>query len=387
VRYEEVAAGEINHAIRFTVPQTRKAYVWPARHYASNLTGSQYPAMGQRFRLRADFDISGFHPHAQVILRALKEYGMILADNGSRWFISGVPDERWDNDILSQLRSVTGKDFEAVDVSSLMLDPDSGQALVQRVKFLPQILDGSAGNIRFFSNLFFMNQGSKAPTTVEFFDSSGDPWVLRFGDMGQGSKFDFYLENGESRSIETEGDTSPQVGYVRLRVSEGVSCMSVVIGMDVPSEVIFYEAGVPASEPLTKFSLFLDSLNTRNTGLALVNPPASNGGGEAIIVMRLYDSSAKLLGDQTIGPLDLGQHLPRFIHQLIENPELAKRAEEMLGVVTFESNRPVAALTLRQNDGPARDFQNEVPVFTTFPVVPGALIRDPPAETLEAVGN
>lgn len=127
VRYDEVNAGEIRHAIRFTAPQTRAAHVWPARHDASNLTGQQYPPMGQRFRLKADFDISAFSPPAQVILRAMQVYGIILADNGSAWYLSGAPDERWDNDILHELSQVHGADFEAVDVSSLMLDPDSGQ--------------------------------------------------------------------------------------------------------------------------------------------------------------------------------------------------------------------------------------------------------------------
>ncbi len=129
VRYEEVAAGEINHAIRVTAPQTRRAYVWPARHYASSLTDSQYPPMGQRFRLKANFDISGFSPQVQVILTTLKKYGMILADNGMSWFISGVPDERWNNDILHELHNVKGSDFEAVDVSSLMISPNSGAAV------------------------------------------------------------------------------------------------------------------------------------------------------------------------------------------------------------------------------------------------------------------
>jgi hypothetical protein len=128
VRYDEVASGEIRHALRFTVPQTRRAYVWPARHYASSLTGPQYPPMGQRFRLKADFDLSGFSPEVQVILQALKTYGMFLADNGSAWYLSGVPDERWDNDVLRELAQVHGSDFEAVDESSLMIDPDSGRA-------------------------------------------------------------------------------------------------------------------------------------------------------------------------------------------------------------------------------------------------------------------
>ena len=129
VRYDEVLAGEINHALRFTAPRTRKAFVWPARHYASSLTGLNYPPMGQRFRLNANFDISGFSYEVQVILRALKKYGMILADNGSAWYLSGAPDDRWDNSVLvGELRRVLGSDFEAVDESSLMISPDSGQA-------------------------------------------------------------------------------------------------------------------------------------------------------------------------------------------------------------------------------------------------------------------
>ncbi len=127
-RYDEAAAGEITHALRFTAAQTRRAYVWPARHYASSLTSSSLPPMGQRFRLKASFDISPYPAEVQVILRALKKYGLILADNGSNWYISGVPDERWDNDALHLLGQIKGSNFEAVDTSSLMLDPDSGQA-------------------------------------------------------------------------------------------------------------------------------------------------------------------------------------------------------------------------------------------------------------------
>jgi hypothetical protein len=145
VRYEEVAAGEINHALRFTVPQTRKAYVWPARHHASDLLGSQYPPMGQRFRLRADFDISGYSAEAQVILVALKKYGMILADNGSAWYISGAPSPSWDNDILHELDDVYGSDFEAVDVSSLQVNPNSGQVQGFSLSASPSVRTVEAG--------------------------------------------------------------------------------------------------------------------------------------------------------------------------------------------------------------------------------------------------
>jgi hypothetical protein len=130
VRYDEAASGVISHAIRVTLPQTQRAYIWPARHYASTLTALTYPPMGQRFRLKADVDITGYDPLVQVILVALKRYGMILADNGSSWFICGTPDERWNNDTLAQLKQLQGSDFEAVDSSSLMVAANSGRAAV-----------------------------------------------------------------------------------------------------------------------------------------------------------------------------------------------------------------------------------------------------------------
>lgn len=129
VRYDEVTAGAIRHAVRFTAAHTQMKYVWPARHYASQDTSLDLPPMGQRFRLKAAFDISGFSPQVRVILQAFKTYGLILADNGSNWYISGAPDTRWDDPLLvSEFGKVPGSAFEGVDVSSLMVDPDSGQA-------------------------------------------------------------------------------------------------------------------------------------------------------------------------------------------------------------------------------------------------------------------
>ena len=128
-RYDEVAAGEIKHAIRFTVRATNGAYIWHARHLTSSPYNSNAPPMGQRFRLKASFNISTFSPQVQVILTAFKRYGIIVADNGSDWYIGGAPDARWNDDVLvNELRRVHGSDFEAVDVSSLMVDPNSGQA-------------------------------------------------------------------------------------------------------------------------------------------------------------------------------------------------------------------------------------------------------------------
>ena len=114
VRYDEVLAGVINHAIRVTVPVTRQAFTPPASHWASSETGQNAPPMGMRMRLKASFDISGFPPNDQVILTALKQYGFIVADNGGAMFISGDPDERWNNSELDQLKTLIASDFEVV---------------------------------------------------------------------------------------------------------------------------------------------------------------------------------------------------------------------------------------------------------------------------------
>jgi hypothetical protein len=125
VRYDEVKAGEIKHALRFTVPKTRRAYIHPARHYASQLTDAAYMPMGVRFRLKADFDISGFSNDAKVILTALKKYGMMLADNGSNWFITGATDPRWDDDAIGQLKQVPSTAFEAVNTGKIKFGPEA----------------------------------------------------------------------------------------------------------------------------------------------------------------------------------------------------------------------------------------------------------------------
>jgi hypothetical protein len=118
-RYDEVARGVIDHALRFTAARTRRAFVYPARHFASDSSDPTLPPMGLRVRLKANVDISGFPRQARVVLQALKTYGMILADNGSSWFISGAPDPHWSNDDLHTLGRITGADFEVVDTTSL----------------------------------------------------------------------------------------------------------------------------------------------------------------------------------------------------------------------------------------------------------------------------
>jgi len=121
-RYDEVAAGVIAHALRFTAAHTHNSHIYPARHDAG-VTNAAYPPMGVRVRLKAAVDISGFSPQARVILAALKTYGMILADNGSNWYISGAPDPRWNDDDLHHLNQMTGASFEVVDTRGLVNGP------------------------------------------------------------------------------------------------------------------------------------------------------------------------------------------------------------------------------------------------------------------------
>jgi hypothetical protein len=113
-RYDEVARGRIDHALRFTVRRTRRAYVYPARHYASDLTDASLPPMGLRLRLKSSYRTSGFPRQARIVLEALKRYGMLVADNGSDWYISGAPDPRWSNAQLHVLHGVPGSAFEVV---------------------------------------------------------------------------------------------------------------------------------------------------------------------------------------------------------------------------------------------------------------------------------
>ncbi|MGW3137752.1 hypothetical protein [Streptomyces sp. NPDC001139] len=128
VRYAEVKAGVINHAVRITVPSSQKSYLWPARHQASSLTDRNLPPMGLRLRLKPGVKISNLPPQAKVIAQALKTYGAIVADNGSPWYISGTQDSHWKNDDLHALDRFKGSDFEAVDVSGFQVSTNSAQA-------------------------------------------------------------------------------------------------------------------------------------------------------------------------------------------------------------------------------------------------------------------
>ncbi|MER5726833.1 hypothetical protein ABT084_00520 [Streptomyces sp. NPDC002138] len=126
VRFDEVASGSVDHAIRITVPRTDRSYVWPARHQAGSAADASLPPMGLRLRLKSAVDTSRLAPQAKAVAEALKTYGAIVADNGSAWYISGDEDPRWDNAQLDGLKDFKGSDLEAIDASGLQRSPDSG---------------------------------------------------------------------------------------------------------------------------------------------------------------------------------------------------------------------------------------------------------------------
>ncbi len=128
LRYDEVQSGSITHAIRLTAQSTDTSFIWPARHDAGTSSDPSLPPMGARFRLKASYDISGFSPQARVVLRAMQHYGLILADNGSNWYFGGTADQNWPIALVDELKQIPAGAFEAVDESSLMIDPSSGAA-------------------------------------------------------------------------------------------------------------------------------------------------------------------------------------------------------------------------------------------------------------------
>jgi hypothetical protein len=128
LRVEEVAAGSVQHAIRFTAQRTDRSFIWPARHQAGAASDPALPPMGARFRLRAGFDVARYSPATRVVLTAMQSYGMILADNGSNWYFQGAAQSGWSDTMISELKTIPAAQFDAVDEASLMLDPNSAAA-------------------------------------------------------------------------------------------------------------------------------------------------------------------------------------------------------------------------------------------------------------------
>jgi hypothetical protein len=187
LRYDEVQSGQITHAIRMTAQTTDTSYLWPARHEASARSDPNLPPMGARFRLKASFNISGYSPPAQVVLRAMQHYGLILADNGSNWYFGGTANPAWPQALVDELKSIPASAFDAVDESSLMISPDSGQAGTLDAPGPGYRLVASDGGVFSFGDSFYGSAGGlalEAPVVGIADTPSGDGYWLVASDGG-----------------------------------------------------------------------------------------------------------------------------------------------------------------------------------------------------------
>jgi hypothetical protein len=174
LRYDEVQSGSITHAIRMTAQMTDTSFLWPARHQAGTRDDPNLPPMGARFRLRASFDVSGYSPQAQVVLRAMQHYGLILADNGSNWYFGGTADPAWPLSLVDELKTIPASAFDAVDESSLVVNPDSGQAGLLNAPGPGYRLVASDGGVFAFGDSFYGSAGG-LPLRAPIVGTSGTP--------------------------------------------------------------------------------------------------------------------------------------------------------------------------------------------------------------------
>jgi hypothetical protein len=174
LRYDEVASGVVDHAIRFTAQRTDRSFVWPARHQAGAARDPSLPPMGARFRLRGDFNVAGFSAQTRVVLTAMQRYGLILADNGSNWFFQGSVDNRWSDQLISELKRIPAGAFEAVDASSLMVEPNSGR--VAQSSAVTGLIPGWHSAWVTQSPYLAMPPGSVADFWIRFRNTGTETW-------------------------------------------------------------------------------------------------------------------------------------------------------------------------------------------------------------------
>ena len=275
-----------------------------------------------------------------------------------------VDGQRGDDDLTA--------DGIIVDAGGCSFDPEG-----PRQTYFAQVADGAAGDIRFQTSLTFINADSQeAQLQLDFFQSDGSGMNIDLGEAGSGPRLDFNLSRGRALFAGSAGVGDPQaqlpiiVGYARARAGRGVGGTLIFRRTDVPSGAILYETGLAASSPVSEFTISYDLLKSRNTGLAIVNPPEAEGPLEgavtqANLTLRLYDPQFIQLLETTFA-LNDGQHISSFIDEFF--PEDLALEE---GSLTVSSDRPLAVITLRQDDAAFIEFPDEVPTLTTFPVIPG----------------
>ncbi len=279
-----------------------------------------------------------------------------------------APNVAQTTDLVFSLSVSDGRGGQASDQTTVSVLP---APVSESVFYFPQIGNGAGQQLSLQTNLVLLNTGADTVVTLEFFDRDGNPWNLALTGLGEAqSIYALNLGHGAALRLSTSGNGPLQVGYARISSGAGVDGTAVYRQIDSVTGIVLAEAGVPASHPLSSFSLFMDSTAWNNTGLAVLNPfdtGGSNNAAPANLTVRLYDKNFTLLDSTTIQLPDGGQ-TARFITELFSQ---YAPAQEMEGIVTVHSDVPVVAVTIRQSDDPALSFPSEVPTLTVFPVVPG----------------
>jgi hypothetical protein len=293
----------------------------------------------------------------------------VLAD----WDKDGMSDlweEKWGFDPSDPYDSLADADGDGVKNIDEAWQGTIPINLVMTWFYFPQIADGVMGNIRYQTTLVFVNAGVDTSLQVDFFDSDGQPMALTLGGAPASPTFSYSLKEGASLSLQTGGVGNLRVGYARVLTSTNVDGTAVFSRMD--GGVLWYEAGVPKTRGLTDFSLFMDSTGpSRETGLAIVNA------GDAVAqgTLRLYDKDFSLRAVKTLAQilgteqgLGVGRHLARYAPEIF--PEILE-SNLQEGVITVQSEQPLAAITLRQNDDPALAYPQDITSMCAFPVIGG----------------
>jgi hypothetical protein len=241
-------------------------------------------------------------------------------------------------------------------------------------QYLAEFGDGEFANVRFQTTLLLANTGIDSFLTIFFFDGEGQPMDVTLEGLGTSSKFDLTLERGQSLHLRSPGQGPLKVGHARIEALPKVVGTAVFAGTDPRTGTLMYEAGIPLTRPMKEFTIFVDSLGNRDTGIAIANPRDASWSPmkPANVRLRLYNTRFELLGERTL-ELPAGRHIARYIRELF--PKIAEAAE-MQGVMTVASDEEIIAVTLRSNDDPLAEFPFDVPSLTAFPVIPGSADAD-----------
>ncbi len=289
-----------------------------------------------------------------------------LADPGNGNASFTAPVVETETTLAFRLEVTDGNGGVATDDVIVTVKPkiSSGSAF-----YFPQIASGSGGGLTISTRFIFLNTGDNATITIEFCDSLGSPMTIVLkGQAVPQSVYQFNIAKGAALDLQTGQEESFKVGYAKITTGSGVGGNAVYLVADEPSGIITAEAGIPSSDPLENFTFFADSLNTANTGLVIVNPPADGiSGGTASVTLRLYDKGFNLINTRLV-TLQAGEHVSKYFNEIFQD---VSAAIEMEGVITGESDRPVAVVVIRQNDDPSQDFPDYVSTLTIFPVIPG----------------